>query len=417
MIDASDTSGKPAPDPLETPAFPVHARAVVRSIRGAFSELLTSVGADPHDPQGMSRRFKINKNLAWKISKIIQADDPSVALQQMPGSAGTRIFLRSVERAGVNDELLKTARDALADYDQLIKVHTGDRATLEMMGSLLGSAGRQQRDEFHRKQLFQGASYVWGVQARVMVKVAIVGPGREEGLLDFASVSGLVDFRRIRPQVTWAMATRYWNNDDGTRMAVKPMEAVDERFSGGDRAPLMGDFCSQPLPELRLLTDATGVSYELTEGPVGNTGALTCVLGTINRDIPYYRTLENQWGEHTAICDTPVEVMIADLFIHERFAFAIPPEPMLFSEMRSAVRYPGVRRERNRLPLNEPLQDLGAGPLPIATPEVPHYSRMVQALFDRTGWSPTEFHGFRMRIAYPACPTALVLRYRLPERT
>lgn len=93
----------------------------------------------------------------------------------------------------------------------------------------------------------------------------------------------------------------------------------------------------------------------------------------------------------------------------------MPPEALLFGEMRAPVRYPGPERERNRLPLNETLQDLGAGPLPIATPEVPRYSQMVQAVFDRTGWEPTEFHGFRMKIAYPVCPAALVLRYRLPE--
>ena len=63
-----------------TVSFPKHARAVVRTVRGAFTELLISVGADPSDPQAMSRKFGLNKNLAWKISKIIQADDPSVAL-------------------------------------------------------------------------------------------------------------------------------------------------------------------------------------------------------------------------------------------------------------------------------------------------------------------------------------------------
>ena len=399
----------------DSPPFPVHARAVVRTVRGAFAELLASLGADPNDPQGMSRRFGLNKNLAWKISKIVQADDPAVALQQMPGAAGTEIFFRTIEKAGAEAELLRTAREAVEEYERLIQVHSGDRATLEMLSSELGPTGRQQRDELHRRQLFHGASYVWGAQARVMLKVALVGPGRAAGLLDFASMSGLIDFRRLRPNVAWAMATRYWNNDDGTRMAVRPAEAVDPRYDGGEIAPLMGEFCSQPPPDLRLLTDRTGTSFELAEGPVGNTGAITCVLGTLQRDIPYCRTPANEWGEHTAICDTPAELLILDLFFHERFTFAIPPEPLLFSEMRSAVRYPGVVRDRNRLPLHEPLTDLGKGPLPIATPEVPRYSQMVQALFDRTGWSPEQFHGFRMKIAYPACPTALVMRYRLPD--
>jgi len=395
--------------------FPEHARAVVRTVRGAFSELLTATGADPQDPQSISRSFGLNKNLAWKISKIVQADDPAVVLQQMPGAAGIKIFLRCSERAGANPALVETARGAINEYERLIQVHSGDRATLEMMGSELSAAGRQQRDEYHRRLLFQGASYVWGVQARVMLKVGVVGPGREPGLLDFASLSALVDFRRLRPDVTWVMAARHANNDDGTEMETSPSEAIDSRYGGREQAPLMADFCSQPLPELRRFADPTGTSFELVEGPVGNTGALTCVVGTLHRGIPYYRTPANDLGEHTAICDTPSEILIVDLFFHEQFTFAIPPTPTLYSELAAAVPYPGRGRERNRLPLNESLQDLGLGALPLATPEVRRYTQMVRAMFERTGWKPAEFHAFRMKIVYPVCPSALVLRYALPE--
>jgi hypothetical protein len=399
------------------PPFADHARAVVRSVRGAFSELLTSAEADSQDPQNISRRFGLNKNLAWKISKIVHTDDPALALQQMPGAAGIKIFLRSAERAGADPRLLQTARDAVREYDQLIRVHSGDRATLEMMGSELSPAGRQQGDEYHRKLLFQGASYVWGVQARVILKVGIVGPSKEAGRLDFASMSAIVDFRQLRRDVAWVMARRRSINDDGTQMATSASEAIDSRYTHADQAPLMADFCSKPLPELRRVVSPVSTDFELVEAPVGNTGARTCVVGTIQRNIPYFRTPENEWGEHSAICDTPGEWMIFDLFMYERFTFAMSPQPSLYSELAASAPYPRQGRERNRLPLNEPLQDLGTGPLPLATPEVRRYNQMVQAMFDRMGWVPTEFHGFRMKVAYPACPTSLVVRYPLPEPT
>jgi hypothetical protein len=396
--------------------FPDHAKAVVRSIRGAFSELLTSVGSDPQAPQEFGRRFKLNKNLAWKISKIIQTDDPSVALTQMPGTAGINIFLKSMESAGASSLLLDTARETVQEYEDLIRVHSGDRATLEIMASELSSEGRKQRDEYHRKQLFQGASYVWGVQAKVNLKVGLVGPGSKTGLLDFASVNALIDFRRFRRDVTWVMASRRGRNDDGSKMKTSASEPIDLQFSDVDQAPLMPDFCSQPLPELRRVPTRTGNNFELVEGPVGNVGARTCVVGAIQRGIPYCRTPENEWGEHTAISDTPAELMILDLFFHESFSFAIPPEASFYSELTADAPYPARGRENNRLPLTESLQDLGTGPLLVATPEVPRYRQMVQTVFDRMGWSPKEFHGFRMRMVYPPCPTALVLRYRLPEK-
>lgn len=397
------------------PSFSVHAHAVVRALRGAFSESLAAAGADPQDPQSISRRLGLNKNLSWKISKIVSVDDPSAALQQMPGAAGVKIFLSGLERAGVNAAHVQTAREAVQEYERLIEVHSGDRATLEMMGSELSPAGRQQRDEHHRKLLFQGASYVWGAQARVNLKVGIVGPSGEPGMLDFASINALVDFRRIRPDVTWVMASRQSTNDDGTKMSTSASEPIDPRFAGPDRAPLMGDFCSQPLPELRRVEGPECTSFELVEGPVGNTGALTCVVGAIQRSIPYYRTPANEWGEHSARSDIPAELLLMDVFFHRDFTFASKPETALYSELGAAVLYPGRGRSRYRLPLNEPLQDLGIGPFPVAAPEVPRYSAMVQAAFARMGWDPAEFYGLRMKIAYPACPTAVVFRYPLPE--
>src|SRR5262249_5885083 len=148
---------------------------------------------------------------------------------QMPGAPGIRILLNSVERVGVGALLLEAAREAIRGYEELIEVHSGDRATLEMMGSELSPApqGRRQRDEHHRKLLFQGERYVLGAKARVNLKIGIVGPGSELGLLDFASINGLIDFRRIREDVSWVMASRESRNDDGSEMATSASEPID----------------------------------------------------------------------------------------------------------------------------------------------------------------------------------------------
>lgn len=398
-------------DSSATLSFPAQARAVARSLRVAFADLLASIGADPADPQAISRSCALNKNLAWKVSKIVQSDDPSVALMQMPGAAGIRIFLHGMEQAGASGAALTAAREAVREYEQLIHVHSGDRATLEIMGRELSAGGRQQRDEYHRRLLFQGASYVWGVQVRVLLKVGLVGPGNAAGLLDFASLSGLIDFRRLRPDVTWVMVSRYSKNDDGTEMPMSAFEAVDERFAWPQDAPLIADFCSQPLPRLRRYQDAVGTTFALAEGPVGNTGALTCVAGTIQRRVPYHRTPENEWGEHQAMIDAPARLLILDLFIHEAFTFAMQPEAILCSELRP----PAPGRGRDALPLNEPLQDLGASARLPATPEVRMYGRMVQRAFERMGWSPADFRGFRLKMAFPPCPASVIVRYRLPD--
>ncbi|MFG0252115.1 MAG: hypothetical protein ACF8NJ_04495 [Phycisphaerales bacterium JB038] len=400
-------------DPVSLPPpFPTDARSVVSVLRRAFLEPIVALGADPNSGPSIAAALGINRNLGWKLSRIVQSDDPAAVFQQMPGAGGVQILIKSLEGADLSPELVEAAKNAIDEYERLIRVHSGDRSALEMMGSALSPTGRKQRDEYHRKLLFQGASYVWGVQARVNLKLGVVAPGAEPGMLDFASLNALLDFRRIRPDVTWIMASRRSRNDDGTVMATQASEVLDERYAGAEQAPLVEDLCSKPLPEFRRYEEGGWTRFELVEGRVGNTGALDCVLGTIQRQIPYYRTPANEWGVHQAKSDIPAELMLIDVFFHRDLEFAFSPEAVLYSE--AAVMLPEPQRERYRLPLSETLQDLGMTGLPPVTPEVPQYPQIMAKVYERTGWSPADFRGIRMKIAYPAYPTALVLRYKLP---
>lgn len=397
---------------LKPKPFSDDAQQVVRALRAAFSEVLVSVGANPNAPQSICDSVGLNKNLAWKISRIIQAEDSASALELMPGASGIRIFLKSIDRAGVEQALSDRIREAVAEYERLIRVHSGDRTTLEMLGSELTTSGRQERDEQHRKVLFQGTSYIWGAQARVLSKIGFVIPGATPGMLDFATVNGFVDFRRLRPDVFWEMARREASNDDGSEMDTYASEPIDTRIAAEVDAPFMLDFCSQPLPNLKRVRVGSTMSYQLSEGPVGNTGAFSCFVGAIHRDIPYVRTEINEWGNHGARCEVPTELMIVDLFIHHSFSFAIPPEVTLLSNVNSPLQ----TIESRRLPLHETLKDLGRAQVPPPTPEVPRYRALIETVLNRFDRGLEDFRGFRMKIAYPAYPTSLQLRYRLPDR-
>ena len=58
------------------PEFPEHLQTALQALRAAIIELLSAVGADPGKPQDLARRFGLNKNLTWKVSKIICESDP-----------------------------------------------------------------------------------------------------------------------------------------------------------------------------------------------------------------------------------------------------------------------------------------------------------------------------------------------------
>jgi len=400
------------------PLFRKHVQSAMRALRDALAELLDSVGADPTKPQDMSRQFGLNKNLTWKISRILCEEDPCAAIPHIPGKSGLNIFIQSLRDAGAPKKAVEAVHEAANGFEDMVEVHAGDRATLEMMLGELTREGEQQRSEAHRKNAFLGNSAIWGIQARVQLTTNIIAPSEVQDKVDLGWLCGLVDFRRLREDVPWAVASARKFETNGTELAVGSIESIDVRFAGKDDVPLMGDFCSQPLPETRSVPLSEGMlRYELVEGPVGKTAAATAVVGLYGRAfITRYRYGTNTLGEHIARLSTPAELLIHDLFVHRDLEYAMAPGIWLYSQLPGGPVYPEAGRDRGLLPVHERVIKLGRGLAGVMTPEIPRYKQMLKAVHKRLRWNADEFHGFRFKMRFPPVPSLAVLRYDLIER-
>ncbi len=247
-----------------------------------MSDLLASVGADPMRPQDVAKQLGVNKNLTWKVSKIIRETDPGMVVPQVPGKEGFRILLRATRRSGAPADLIDLAEDAIARFDDLIETHTGDRDTLELMAGHLSDEIDPARAETERKLSFRGNSSIWGAQARMQLCVNIIAPSDDPDWADLAWISGLVDFTRLRADVNWTIASARKANDAGSVLPLGDVQALDPKFGDGHTAPLLGDWCSQPIPNVAINAGPDGmVRYQLLEGRVGHTAAATCVIGIL----------------------------------------------------------------------------------------------------------------------------------------
>lgn len=378
---------------------------------------MTSAGMDPQDPQVLTRRWGVNKTLSWKISKVIQTDDAFLALQQVPGKEGIDVLLKRGQAAGADPKFVQATKAAIDRFEHLIEIHCGDRATFEMMGSDITPVGRQQREEQHRRQLFQGASYVWGVQARAYLNIRVVGPGVQPGLADIACVAGLLDFRRLRENVRWPMFKRQTVDNKGAPLVQSNVEPLDPA-SAGQVLPAMTEFYPLPASVLNVTQDANIATVELAPGPVGNAGVTSYLLGIVERGLPNARSDKDQDASAKlwALLNTPAELLIFDIYIHESFTRAIPPRAALVRMLGSSPPM-GAEFERHQLPLFEPLLDLGSVETAPFTPEVPRYGEILQSVFTRTAWSASSFHGFRLKMAYPPVMSAVAMEYSIPDAT
>ena len=389
-------------------------KAAAQGVRAAMTELLASLGLGTSNSRELARRLGLNKNLTWKLSKIVNGSDVYGAAQHIPGTAGVDLMLKAMKKAGAAPRAIENTRTAIRTFERIVEVHTGDRATLEQM--LANLASRPTRVEHllqNRKLAYQGNSGTYGVRAKAQIAASVLAPSAIDGLVDVAQLSGVVALRRLRHDARWLLFRRGSFNDDGTRSVPAEGEALDPRHADG--IPLLADYCSSPIPSLEIVRTANEVQYELPPGPVGNTASIDLIYGAIMRDTAtLYRDDHNEYAELFNNISTPAELLQFDLIVHEDFDWAMSPEPVLLSRMDGSPAHLTSGRERNLLPFTEAVQELGRGVSRMASPHVPWYTRLLSDVFERAGWDPDRFVGFRLTIPYPPIPAQAMLRAPLP---
>jgi hypothetical protein len=394
-------------------------QSALRGFRAAMIDLLAAVGGDPTKPQDLARQFGLSRNLTWKISKVVNAADPVSAVPHIPGAAGLRIFFRSLGDAGAPRHLVEEAQRAADEFDRVVKVHTGDRNTLEIMvSSMLPAAAQGEQIEQSRKLAYQGNSGTWGVRAKAQIALNVLAPNAADpDQADLVQVGGLVGFRRLRSDARWLLFRRERWSDDAASLGQDVRESLDPDHPVDRGVPLLGDYCSKPIPDIDFVAGGDEEQYELPAGPVGNTAALTCIYGQVTRKVgAAYAEGPGEYSEIGCNLITPAEHLVLDLLVHRDYDWAMNPELLVLSRLDGGAMGMGSRRERNVLAVAETIADLGWGAAAVATPLVPRYAQLVRDVFDRVGWSTDDFRAFRFSMSYPPIPTAVLMRSLLPVR-
>lgn len=384
--------------------FQEQCREAVRELRGALLDLYVQVGADPDKPQDVSRKLDLNKNLTWKISRVLQAEDAFEALPLLPGMAGLDLVLEATERAGASEGALTRARVAIAAIESMVATHGGDRAMMDLMLDSMGGTGLEKS----RKMAFRGNAGIWGVLAKARVSAQVLAPNADNpDMLDVMLVAGMQGVRRFRPIPRWPVFRlgRYEFEGEVTRFSVEEEPGAPEG--------LMGSFTRGPMPEIHIKEEGDGLIYEVGDGPVGKTGEFGCYFGFGYRsDVPRYATKPDDSAWLAAAVSMPVETLMFDLFVHKDMPEALQAEASVYGgAWLGTPEFP----ESGRLPINERPIHLGRG-ANLSTPLADQYASVMESVFVRAGWSPQDFHCMRVVVEHPPMPSRVVLRYPLLEK-
>ncbi len=403
-----------------TATFETDATSVLADCRAALSGVVNALPGAVQRPQDLARTLGIDKKLAWRIMNVIQSTDVFEAAQHLPGKSGVRIFLNAAGKLGAPEEVMGSVVEALEGYQRLVKVHAGDKASLELMLSSHVRQGRQRIDLEQRRAAFRANSYIWGIQTKTLFRTYLLHPSDDGDLFDFVSLRGLVDLRRIRANTPWVIHKTKVVDDDGQpRRSVWP-ELLDP--SAGDEddpeaVPWLPRFCSTPLPQVRrLAVGGSHVHYEIMSDSVGNTGLSTCILGSAVRSAaPRYCEPNNDCVELVVRAHLPAERLMFDQIVHRDLFGDHEPKLTVYGELTGETPPRSMDAARQELPVVESAMFIGEGPAAMHATGIPRYTEIMEFAFQQMGWDARDFLVYRVEMQYPPIPTAIVLGTPLPE--
>lgn len=408
-----------APEKVKGPEhrpFPEDCKEVLQNLRGALTAALHTVDVDPARPQEVARKLGLHRNLTWKISKIVTGTNAFAAVPHVPGRSGMEILQKALSKAGASGTSVGQVEQAMEEFERLVRQHSGDRATLDLVaGGFVPGSSHSETLTQARRGAFRGNSATWSVQARVLMSLNILAPAADDPTrVDLVLVHGIVDFRRLRPDVAWPLFRRQtWDATGSRPLAVgKPID----REVDPQRAPLLADFCSPDMPELSVNHNGNELEYELPAGPVGRMGELTAMYGVTLPSVgPQFATADDKTCELGCNILTPVEMLHFDLLVHESLSWAMEPQADIFSLLeKRAVWGP----DRRAIPLMEgdtEMHELGRGLATMSTPHVPRYNELLAHVFTQLGWDESAFRGFRLAVNYPPIPAIAMMSMDLAK--
>lgn len=402
------TRGRRGGSDAELGPFRSDCDAAIGALRRALLALAEAVGCDPLRPQEVSRRLGLNKNLTWKVARILAAPDSFEAISMLPGGEGVEIYLRAFASAGVDGRLVARAREAFRTFDEVVERHFGDRGQLELVLDGLRSDGNLENS---RRLAFRGMSGVFGVQAKMRLTAQIIAPSpAAEDRADLALVVGLVGLQRLRPLGSLPVFRTSAQAGD-ERRRTRPLFP-------GERADdfMVREFSSFPRATVHASSEAGRHVFELSEGPLGRFGASDLFFGSVAPAAVITRgQSDDRHAEFLTAISIPAEGFASDLFVHRSIGGIDTIEASVHSTLAQPLSADPTLRAVSRLPIDAGpilVEDLADG---FGLSGAPRYGEIIARAFEALRQDPRDYRLVRVALPFPPVPAALLVRWELPE--
>lgn len=395
--------------------FESHASAVLSALQSAMARLVSSIPAAGRIERttDLQRALGIHSKLAWQTFRVATATNPIEEGRAVPGATAMERFLEAAQRRGVPAEVIAEVRRAFDQFEELVRVHGGNRAAFDSMIGGLASEGADQLDLVHKRAAFRAYAHFLGARAKAMLGCSIYQPSASNAdLLDWVSLKGLFGLSTQRRDAAWELSSLKGPDE------IQALHAPDHSSPGLSGIALFREFCSSPLPPMRVVPREEGRTSVLVDGLlIDHSAAINLVLGPLRMSgVERYRTPENDVLLTSIAVRTPSEVLIHDVLVPEGLFPSASPRVEMFHTLAGGP-FARMQPPHDRLAMRESVIYVGRGPDAVSTDDIPGYAEMLSAAFSRVGWDGSRFDVYRCRVEYPVVPSTVRVMFDLPSKT
>jgi hypothetical protein len=400
-------------------AFENQAIAVLERLRNAMSAVIEAIPVAGRIKRAsdLQRVLGIGSTLAWQVFRVATAANPIEEGRGVPGSTAMERFLEAAAKRGVPAQPIADLRASIEEFQELVRVHAGSRATFDSMLGGLSEHGADELDLMHKRAAFRANSHFLGARAKATVGIMVCQPAAtDENMIDALTIKGLVGLSTQRRNASWGLTTLRHTTDDGTLREVAGIAPLDPAGASNGIA-FFRDFCTKPLPPFKVLKNRDGSFNVRVDGElIDQQSAVTLILGFVCKSMnSRYRSDDDTFLGSVPTVRIPSEVLIHDIIVRDDLFPQASPQVEVFHDFNCEP-FGEPHRNHDRLPMGESVIYLGRGLDVLETPEVPRYQEMIREAMRRVGWDPSRFNVYRCRVEFPIVPSLLRIKFDLPER-
>ncbi len=403
-----------------TDAVSRRSREVAQRLRESLTPIVQEVAGVGLRPAVLSRGLAIDRTLAARVLRAVRAADHVTFLHEIPAPGGLRIFLDAA-RTRVGDAPCDSAESAVLLFERLIDEFPGGRSALDAALSTMDDRVHQRNVRAAAQAIHKSMSSLLGYQADVMLTTIIMQPSSDGCSADQIYLLGKYGVRRLRASSPITVfGRRGVFSKEEAAAAHESVQTLDGQVAPENgNAYLLPEYCSKPLPPLSLFRTEAAYLYTLAESvPPVNT-PVSLVAGLMVRNgAKRYRDENTLHAWESQIPRMPCRVLVNDVFVHDDL-FYPGATPTVTATLHSIA--PGPRRpdapafRLDNVDVRPTLVPLGRGIDGSAAREVARYPELLRTTFEKAGWDPSKFRGFRCRVQYPVPLVSVTLWFDLPS--